>query len=151
LNDIPQNWLDRNWKWFVPLLLAMSLLLVLLFIGAIAYIGLQLVKSSDVYQIALNQIQASEQALQILGEPIEAGWYVIGKINITNDRGEAQLQIPVSGPRNEGTIFLDATKKEGKWLFETLVLNINATGFKFSLLENTVGSNEHFDDYGMSE
>jgi hypothetical protein len=143
LSEIRGNWLDRNWKWFVPLLLAMSLLLFLLFIGTIAYIGLLLVKSSDIYQIALSQTQASEQAQQTLGKPIKAGWYVIGNINITNDQGEAQLKIPVSGSHNKGTIFLAATKKEGKWLFEKLDLNINETGYMFSLLEKKAASIKH--------
>jgi hypothetical protein len=70
----------------------MLLFLFFLFIGTIAYIGLLLAKSSDIYQIALNKTQASEQAQQTLGNPIKTGWYVIGNINIANDQGEAQLK-----------------------------------------------------------
>ena len=121
---VQQNWFDRNWKWFIPLLL---FVLLAVFIGPIMFGVFYMMKSSDIYQLALHEVQTSEEAKRTLGEPIEPGWFLSGNISMKNNDGIARLSIPVSGTLQEGTIELDATKKDGQWTFNSLLLDVSGT------------------------
>ena len=124
MDKTQQGWFDRNWKWFIPLLL---FVLLAVFIGPIMFGVFYMMKSSDIYQLALHEVQTSEEAKRTLGEPIEPGWFLSGNISMKNNDGNARLSIPVSGTLQEGTIEMDATKKDGQWIFNSLLLDVNGT------------------------
>jgi hypothetical protein len=60
-----------------------------------------------------------------LGEPIEPGWYMSGSINVSGSSGEADIMIPISGPRGTGRIYAVATKSAGRWSYEILEVEID--------------------------
>ena len=113
------SWFDKNWQWFIPVLLVSIFAIV---IGPITLGVFHLMKSSDIYQLALHEVKANDEAKKILGEPIEPGWYVTGNIRLNEQEGAAQLSIPVAGTLQEGTLQLDAIKKDGQWTFNSLIL-----------------------------
>ena len=94
-----QTWLGRNWKWVVPVgclapvfcCASPIVLLLTIVFGAL--------KSSDVYADALSKAKADERVKALLGEPIEPGFWVNGKIEVTGPAGSADLAIPFPGPR----------------------------------------------------
>ncbi len=96
-----------------------------MFIGLITLGVYHLIKTSDIYQMALREVQAHEEAKNILGEPIKPGWFVTGNINLKDQSGEALLSIPVNGTKCEGTVQLDAVRKDGKWIFNSLLLDVD--------------------------
>lgn len=129
-----RNWWERNWKWFVPvgclsvlLLLAASIALVMTFVFG-------MMKSSNAYSQALETARSSPSVVAALGSPIEAGYFVSGKISENGPSGEAELAIPISGPRGAGTIYLEARKSAGAWRFSTLVAEVDATHERINLL-----------------
>lgn len=120
--DQPQQptWWRRNQKWAIPVAL---LGIVASCCGGVVMIFalvFGLLKNSDVYKEALATATADARVKQQLGEPIKAGMFVTGNINIQNDRGLADLSIPISGPKGSATIHIVAEKAAGKWTPSTL-------------------------------
>jgi hypothetical protein len=123
------GWWARNWKWFVPagccltpLLIGGAVVpfLVLVIFGA--------VKQSDVYKIAVTRAKADSRVIAALGSPVEEGWYLSGNTNVSGGSGNADLSIPISGPKGKGTIYAVATKSAGEWTYSKLVVKIASTG-----------------------
>jgi hypothetical protein len=69
-----------------------------------------------------------------MGEPIHPGWFISGQLNVSGTTGNADLSIPVSGPRGKGVIRAVAVKIEGVWRFTTLQMNIQGTTASVDLL-----------------
>ncbi|HMJ07275.1 MAG TPA: cytochrome c oxidase assembly factor Coa1 family protein [Chthoniobacterales bacterium] len=128
-----RGWWSRNWKWFVPTGCLTFLVLVAGFAVLLAVIIFTGMKSSDVYKQALTRAQTAPAAAAALGTPLKEGWFLSGKINVAGSAGEADIAIPVSGPKGAGTIYAVATKSAGLWTFSTLQLEVKATSQRIDL------------------
>ena len=129
------SWWQRNWKWFVPMRCLGLLVLFTGFNALIASVVFGILKSSEVYQVALDAARSEPAVEMALGAPIEEGLFVMGNINVSGSSGNADLAIPISGPEDEGTIYAVAEKSAGQWAFSILEVEIKATGKKIDLLE----------------
>lgn len=128
------GWWQRNWKWFVPLLAALVLTLFAGAVLALMSMVLGMIKSSDAYQQPLQQAQRDPAVIAALGGPVEPGWMVMGNISVNGPSGEASLQIPLSGPRASGDLFVEGSKSAGVWTFQTLSVQPDAGGQRIDLL-----------------
>lgn len=115
-----QTWLQRNTKWIVLGAILLSLTLLGLFLAALLMIVAGAMRSSDVYKEALARAQASPQVAAIVGTPVEPGFFTSGTINVENRSGDADLHIPIHGPKGEATIDVVARKRDGVWTYETM-------------------------------
>ena len=54
---------------------------------------------------SITSLSKRERALRLVsaGEPIEASLWMTGQINIMNQSGEADITIPISGPKGSGS------------------------------------------------
>jgi hypothetical protein len=129
------NWLTRNWKWFVPVGCLTMLVLFLGGIAMIAWFAFAMMKQSDVYADAVAQARAHPAAIEALGTPIEEGLFVSGQINVTGPSGDADLAVPLSGPKGKATLYIVASKSAGQWRFSTLQLQPDAGAARIDLLE----------------
>ena len=138
-NTQPQrtNWWGRNWKWFVPTGCLGMLLLALTFVALIMAIVFGAMKSSDAYKTALAKAKSDPRVVNALGAPIEAGFFVSGKTNVSGSSGDADMTVPISGSRSKGTIYFVASKFAGKWAFSKLVVEVEKTGERIDLTEET--------------
>ena len=128
------NWWTRNWKWFVPTGCLTMAGLVAAFVCLIVVIVFSAMKSSDVYREALARAKAAPAVVEALGSPIKDGMFVSGSTNVNGASGEANLAIPISGPKGEGTLYVAATKSVGIWNFSSLVLEVKPTKKRIDLL-----------------
>jgi len=80
-------------------------------------------RSSDVYQQAMQQAQHSPCVAVTLGTPIVSKGSVSGSMSTQGDSGEAELEIPIRGPKAEGSLRAEATKTDGKWNFTDLTVD----------------------------
>ncbi len=99
------------------------LLLILLFVAIFSF-ARSMLRNSEVHEQAMIMLQDSQQAIELLGEPIESGRSVNGSINISNGGGEAEMTIPVSGPRNSGELMVEAFRSGGIWQYTRLDLQV---------------------------
>ena len=129
--------LGRNWKWMLPVGCLGLILGLVALVGGIVFVAMSAIKSSDVYQGALKVAQTHPAAIQRLGEPIKDGWFVSGNVNYTNGSGNANFDIPVSGPKGSGTLRVRAVNPSGAWMYEKLELSVKG-GETISLLDRNV-------------
>ena len=129
-----KGWFNRNWRWFIPVGAVSFILTLAAFAGAIVLFVMGAIKSTDVYQEALIKAKSDAVVLRELGEPVEAGWLISGSIEMNNSSGQADIKIPISGPRNSGTIHAVATKKDEIWSFSILEVEIKGQTQKINLL-----------------
>ncbi|HKY05603.1 MAG TPA: cytochrome c oxidase assembly factor Coa1 family protein [Blastocatellia bacterium] len=136
MTTVPEKrgWFGRNWKWLIPVGCLGIIVLIVAFVAAIIMFVFGAIKSSDVYQQALTKAKSNPAVTRELGEPIEPGWLVSGSINVNNGSGDANLSIPVSGPKKGGTVYALATKKQGRWEFSTLEVEVDGQGRRINLL-----------------
>ena len=136
------NWWTRNWKWFVPTGCLTIIVLFLAFVGSILMIVFSAIKSTDPYKDALARAKTHPAVIEALGSPIKEGFFVSGNTNVNGASGEANLAIPISGPKGNGTIYAKATKSLGRWSYSDLVIEIQATGDRIDLLKGPASPNE---------
>jgi hypothetical protein len=130
-----KGWFGRNWKWFIPTGCLSAILIAAGVVAAIVSFAFGALKSSDVYQEALTKAKSNPAVVRALGEPIKAGWFASGSIKVNGSSGEANLSIPVSGPKKSGRVNLLAEKKMGKWYFSALDVEIEGASERIDLLQ----------------
>jgi len=135
------NWWKRNWKWFVPLGCFSIAALFVVFVGSVVLIVFSAVKSTDVYKNAYGRAKAHPEVIEALGSPITEGFFVSGNTNVNGASGEANLSIPVAGPKGKGTIYVAAKKSLGQWNYTGLVVEIAKTHQRIDLLQGSIPEN----------
>ena len=130
----PRNWWQRNWTWFVPVGCLSAMAMLLGFIVLVFLIVFGAIRSSEVHHQALARAQEDAAVAQALGSPIQTGFWVGGNISVSGPSGTADLAIPLSGPKGQGTLYAEAKKAAGSWEFSTLVLEVQPTGERIDLL-----------------
>jgi len=107
--------------------LALLLILVVFVFG--------MLRNSDPAKIAIQRAEANAVVASRLGTPLKTGIFVSGNVNVDNASGHAELQIPVTGPRGKGTIYLIADKRLGRWEFSALEIALNGDAQRIDLLQ----------------
>ena len=127
----PAGWMNRNWKWLVPLFC----LLVLTGIGGFFAVLVTLMKSSDAYSGAVARASSNPAVIEALGTPIKDGLFFTGNISENNSSGSANLVIPISGPKRTASLYVSATRSLGKWHFDGLVVEVDGTKQRIDILD----------------
>lgn len=101
--------------------------LLIAFVALLA-LGLPgIMKNSGAYQDSMTILRADPVATAILGEPVKAGYWIMGEVKLVNTSGFANLSIPVSGPECAGRLISRATRENGVWDIFLLVLTTECT------------------------
>ena len=129
-----RGWWSRNWKWFVPVGCLSMLVVGAVVIVLIVSLVFGALKSSDVYKQALAKATSNPTVINELGEPIEAGWVVSGSISVSGSSGEADIAIPISGPKKSATIYAVGLKSAGEWKFSRLEVEIPNRPLRINLM-----------------
>lgn len=112
---------QRNWALAgLAVLLALPLLMGLFF-----YLISLIFTSSDAYKLSLEQVRANKSVIEIMGEPIQPGWFITGQIKTSGASGTANLSIPISGPNCSGNAISRSTKIDGEWKFHLLIVKFD--------------------------
>ena len=122
---IEKSWIERHPLWKIPL----GCLTLFVLMAGFAVLVITIVETSfrhsEVYQRALTMASTNHQVREEIGEPIEAGWFVSGQLNVNGSSGKADLSIPVGGNRGKGRIRAVAYKSGGLWTFTWLQVNVD--------------------------
>lgn len=133
----------RNWKWLVPTGCFGLIVLVVAVAAAIFFFAMSAVKSSEVYRRALEKARNDQAVIALLGQPVSDGLLVQGSIETTlRGEGHAKFQVPLSGPKNSGTLYVVALKVrdlygDDEWHFETLEVEVTGQPGRINLLQGT--------------
>ena len=132
----PRGWFGRNWKWFVPLVIVLPIIVCCGGITAIVGGVFGMIKSSEPYKHAVAQAQSNPQVTAAIGTPVEPGFFAGGTYNVNNNNGSADLVIPVKGPKGSGTIFVVASKSAGVWTYLRLEFQQAGSQQRIGLLKS---------------
>jgi hypothetical protein len=117
--------------------LAIAALIIAVAVGIVALVFFA-IRSNDAVKIAFKRAQDSPEVIQALGQPLEMGWFVTGSTNSTNALSTAKVNVPISGPKGEGTLFIEGTAGEDEvWNFTVMEVGIDG-GSRISLLTDQV-------------
>ena len=130
----------RNWKWIVPTGCLGLIVLALALAAGVFFLVVSAVKSSDVYRRALEKARQDPAVIAELGQPISDSWLVSGSVETKGRYGHAKFQIPISGPKNSGTVYAEALKVRDlygndDWNFETLEVEVKGRPGRINLVE----------------
>jgi hypothetical protein len=115
----------RNWKWMLPLgCLGMLVMLGGLTFGFMAVV-FTAIKSSDVYQAAIQAARAHPEVRRELGDPIETGFWASGSVQVAGPSGHADISVPLTGSKQSGTLYGVADKSAGRWTFSLLEVEVD--------------------------
>ena len=129
------SWLGRNWKWVVPVGCLSVVAAFVALLASIVVVVFGFLRSSDVYQYALEKASSNDAVVEALGEPVDPGWYLTGSIQVQGASGQADISIPIAGPRGKGTIFASARKTAGRWDYQVLEVEIKGREERIDLRE----------------
>jgi Cytochrome oxidase complex assembly protein 1 len=119
-----RSWWSRNWKWVVPSG-CLGLLLSCGCLGAVIFgVAFQSLRSAGVVVEAVAMAKQSPEVRQALGEEIKAGMLVSGSLQSSNDRGSADITIPLDGSKADGTLHVEAYKDGEEWKFTQLLVEV---------------------------
>ena len=125
-----RGWLARNWKWLLATLFVGGLVMMVGFFALI----MGAIRNSDVAQASVATAQSNRQVVQQLGSPIEEGWLLSGSVNVSNASGDADLSVPISGPKGKGTVYVTARKSAGRWHYSVMQVAIDGSDERIDLL-----------------
>lgn len=120
-------------KWIVLGCSGLIVVAVLVVAGVVSLV-MGAVKKSGAFQEALERARVHPAAVAALGEPIEPGFFVSGSVNVEGPSGQAELAIPLHGPRGKGTLYVEASKRADRWEFALLELDVAGQEARIHLL-----------------
>ena len=138
------EWAWRNKRWrdvahFKRVQRNWAIAGVAVFGGFFALVALSLIPwiwffgHSESYRTAVAELNANPVAISELGTPITTG-FPMGSISITKDTGRAQLCFSASGPKADGTVYVDETIQFGHWVVNRLQLEIKGRDRRIDLV-----------------
>ncbi len=130
------TWFARNWKWLLPVGVLLCLLLFASFVGGILFIVESSFQHTEFYVQALARARTDPQVVEKIGQPIQAGWLASGSVKTSGSSGDADIEIPISGPKGKGTLYVVAKKSAGRWEFETLQVEVTGEAGRIDLLRS---------------
>ncbi len=109
----------------VALIVAIVAVLVLVGVGCVGGLWLFIqntIRTTGVYEQAMAAAGRSPAVEQRLGAPLEPRWVVMGHVHIEDDAGEADLKIPIAGPRGHGQVHVIGVRAGGEWTIDRLTV-----------------------------
>ncbi|MFV0176112.1 cytochrome c oxidase assembly factor 1 family protein [Empedobacter falsenii] len=88
----------------------------------------RLTSNSDVMKHAMNIINHNPEIRQKLGTDIETDGMYKGNISISNNKGEANITVPIKGTKGTGSAIIVGKKEFDKWIYEKIAVQIDETG-----------------------
>ncbi|SIS68694.1 cytochrome c oxidase assembly factor Coa1 family protein [Neptunomonas antarctica] len=88
----------------------------------------------EVFDQSMVTISQNTEVIEVVGEPIEAGYFVMGSIQTSGTRGEASLQYSISGPKREADVYVQAYKEMEAWSLYNVIVHIPETDKKIQVV-----------------
>ena len=84
-----------------------------------------LMTKNGAYVKTMEVLRADLSVEEIYGRPVQDGWFPTGSVSVENSRGEANLEISISGPKASGTAYSEATREAGIWRLTYLATRVD--------------------------
>ena len=88
----------------------------------------------EAFEQSMISISQNSEVIDIIGEPIEAGCFVMGSIQTSGAKGEASLQYSISGPKGDADVYLQAYKEIEAWSLYKVIVHIPESDIKIQVV-----------------
>ncbi len=116
----PRNWLQRNLRWALPLLVV----LIVAGWALSSWMGLRQMatrlEGSEPYREAMARAGHDPEVEAALGHPLRAKPFPFGSISQFGEGGNASLVIRIQGPRGSGKLDVRGQRSDGRWFYERM-------------------------------
>ncbi len=136
--------------WAIPL----GCLGVLVICGGIGgsawFFGMNYLKESAPYKTATTLAQNNPQVQEILGDNIQPGWAIQGKMAIENNDGSVDMSIPLTGSKGSGRVHIRGTAVGDEWHYDEIYFTSDSGQDRIDLIEDA-GTRPEFeveDEFG---
>ena len=143
-----KSWFARNWGWAVPVGGCLTIIILFfVFLGSVIFGVSELMTNSDPYKDALAKVKQDDYVIEILGEPIETNGIMQGKLSYENNVGNANISVPIKGPKGEARVYVVGTKTNDQWEYSEMYVIISETDEQIDLLgyEQKIDDDEGFE------
>jgi len=99
-----------------------------LFVGGIAFFAFVFfivfasMRSAAPYQDSVAYAKVDPRVIQALGAPVEPGLFISGSINTSGQSGSADIDIPLKGSKQNGSLHVVGTKEGGRWTYTRMIV-----------------------------
>ena len=111
---------------------------VIAFVAVVLFIVFGSIRSSAPYKEAVARAQRDARVTAALDRPVQPRYLVGGSINTNNNDGNAELVIPLRGPKGDGVLTVKATKTSGTWSYQ--VMKVAVRDQEIDLLTTPAGA-----------
>lgn len=133
---IQQNWWKRNWKWFVlifAIIMVLTAVLISSGIGEITADIAQAYQDTELYENALEKVNANPKVNELLGEVQPLGKMAIleGETRYSNNYQAVNSTVRITGAKGKAKMDVSAEKINNKWNYSKINVRIkNGTNTK---------------------
>lgn len=128
--------MGRNWKWFVPLIAFAAMLFFGGLVGGILFMVERTLKNSEPYHVVLNRIRTSPDVTEVLGNPLQESWFVMGNYRVQNNSRYEDLNFTITGPKGRARVYAVATAADGYgWDYRVVTVIPESTHRPISLAD----------------
>jgi Cytochrome oxidase complex assembly protein 1 len=99
---------------------------ILGFIAFIVFVVFAAIRSAEPYRDGVARAKADPRVIEVLGAPVEAGWYVSGSIRTQNRDGNCDISVPLNGSKQSGSLRVVGTKEDGRWTYTRMTVTPEA-------------------------
>ncbi|WP_290701808.1 cytochrome c oxidase assembly factor Coa1 family protein [Lacinutrix sp.] len=108
--------------------------MVLVVVGAFYKIS-DSIEETEPYSHAFSLAIENDNFIAFLGEPIETNGMGSTNYSYKNESITSKLRIPIKGPKEEGSIVVDAEKINDEWVYNLLYVEIDGETETINLIE----------------
>lgn len=107
---------------------------------AFVWVVIGLMGNSTPAKESIARAQPNPAVVELLGTPVQRGWFVLGSINLSNDTGHADLTLPIHGSRGKAEIHVIADKEFGRWTYQEMKVGSDSNNNTIDLLGGPAAS-----------
>ena len=95
---------------------------VVAFVAFIVFVVFASMRSAAPYKDGVTRATADARVVEALGAPVEPGWLMSGKINVEGRSGTCDIDIPLKGSKQNGSLHVVGTKEGGRWTYTRMIM-----------------------------
>ena len=95
---------------------------IVAFIAFLVFVVGTAMRANTPYKDGLARAQADPRVIEALGAPVEPGWFVSGNISTSGPSGTCDINIPLKGSKQKGSVHVVGMKEGGRWSYQRMIM-----------------------------
>lgn len=121
-----KNYWQHHWRWIIPSTLLFIIIVLISPIGNALTDIARVYTDASIYENALDNVKANDEAIGILGTvaPIDKFAIIEGAVSYSNNNETVKITVRIKGSKNKGKLDIIANKLNGDWAYELIQIRL---------------------------